>query len=228
MNEQTTVVTDSSVSASHWCHLKRISWTAILAGAFVGIGASFLLNLFCVGIGLSAFTATEDGVIGLAIGGFIGLVISAFISMFAAGWVAGFIARPISSHHHLGELYGFITWSVALVLTVLMAAHVGKFVSNFSDTLVVARPHVAAVVDVTTRDTAPIVSKSTATNPSTGEQTTHATVNAEKATNAVGTTAFATFFLFFIGAIASCFGGAIAMRCGKCRTEGGCCSTCHK
>lgn len=227
MNEQTTVVTESNVSASHWCHLKRISWTAIFAGAFVGIGASFLLNLFCIGVGLSAFTATPEGVTVLAVGGFIGLIIAAFVSMFAAGWVAGFVARPFSSHRHLGELYGFITWSVALILTVLMASHVGKFVSDFSDTTVLARPH-TAVVDVTTRDTAPIVSKSTATNPATGEQTTHATVNAEKATNAVGTTAFATFFLFFIGAIASCFGGAVAMRCGRCKTDGESCSPCVK
>ena len=142
MNTQPKVVTEEVITAESvpcgaiGTHLKRLSWTAIFAGAFVGVGASFLLNLLCVGIGLSAFSATEDGATVLAIGGFVGLVISAFISMFAAVWVAGYIGRPLSSNRHLGELYGFITWSVALILTILLASHVGKFVTDFNDSLV--------------------------------------------------------------------------------------------
>ena len=227
MNTQTTVVTENVPNSNSLCHhLKRLSWTAILAGALVGVGASFLLNLLCIGIGLSAFNATPDGATALAIGGFVGLVISAFISMYAAGWVAGYLGRPFAARRHLGELYGFITWSVALILTIMLTSHVSKFVSNYNDTLVV-HPH-AAVVAVTTNDAAPLASQKTVTNAATGEQSTQTVVNAEKATNAVGAAAFATFFLFFIGAIASTFGGAVAMRCGKRHRDIDSCSSCNK
>lgn len=228
MNTQTRIVTESTPCPQSLCHhIRRISWTAILAGAFVGIGASFLLNLLCVGIGLSAFSATKEGATVLAVGGFIGLVISAFVSMFLAGWVAGSIARPFSLGRHAGELYGFITWSVTLVLMVLLSAHIGKFVSDFSDTVIVVHPN-AQVVNVTTNNAAPLVSQKTVTNPATGNTTTQATVNAEKATNAMGATAFATFFLFFIGAIASTFGGGVAIHCRRKDADADNCSICHK
>lgn len=38
---------------------KRVSWSAIIAGAFVGLGISFLLYVFGAAIGLSSFTATQ-------------------------------------------------------------------------------------------------------------------------------------------------------------------------
>ena len=211
MNGQTTTVIEHN--HPHICGLKCISWTAIFSGAFVGVGLSFLLNLLCIGIGLSAFTATQEGSMVLAVSGFIGLVIAAFISMFMGGWVAGYLGRPYCSRRHLGELYGFITWSVALVLTILLAANASKFVSNFNDSVLMHSN--TSMVNVTINDAAPLVSQKTRTNPSTGNTVTHTTVNAEKATNALGVTAFVTFFLFFIGALASCFGGCLAMRCKK-------------
>lgn len=210
MSEQARMITETT--PTHHQILKRISWTAILSGALVGVGASFLLNLFCIGIGVSAFTPIQEGTTVLAVGGLIGLAVSAFISMFAAGWVAGYLGRPFAARRHLGELYGFITWSVALIITIVLASHVDKFISNFSDTMIVVRPH-AAVVNFTTNDA-----------------TQHTVNAAETATNAVAVTAFTTFFLFFIGAMASCFGGAVAMRCGKgaVHAENCSCKVCHK
>src|SRR5687767_10657531 len=75
------------------CRPKAISWTAILAGALVGMGLTFLLNTFSIGIGLSLVRTTEDGLTSLAIGGFIGLLIGAIVSMFAAGFTAGCLGK---------------------------------------------------------------------------------------------------------------------------------------
>ena len=67
----------------HHCN-KRISWSAILTGALVGVGLSFLLNLFGVAIGLSAFSMGDHGPASLAIGGLLGLIASTIIAMYCA------------------------------------------------------------------------------------------------------------------------------------------------
>ena len=80
----------------HYCNLhpfKRISWTAIFVGAIVGMGLSFLLNLFGIAIGLSAFIVGSDDVIILAVGGIIGIMIGLIVSMLAAGYAAGYLSR---------------------------------------------------------------------------------------------------------------------------------------
>ncbi len=48
---------------------KRISWSAILIGAIVAVGLGFLLNMFCLAIGLSAFTLDDQGKTVVAVGG---------------------------------------------------------------------------------------------------------------------------------------------------------------
>ncbi|HVY53836.1 MAG TPA: hypothetical protein VHA13_04890, partial [Gammaproteobacteria bacterium] len=52
---------------------KRLSWTAVIAGALVGIGLSFLLNIFSISIGLTLIKTSAEGAVSLALGGFIGL-----------------------------------------------------------------------------------------------------------------------------------------------------------
>ncbi len=69
-------------------HRSVFSWTAVLAGAIVGVGISFLLNLFNLAMGISSFTMAESGVITIAIGGFIGILIATLVSTFFTGWVS--------------------------------------------------------------------------------------------------------------------------------------------
>jgi hypothetical protein len=226
MNDEAMIVTaPTEHNHTHFCGRKSLSWTAIFAGALVGVGLSFLLNLLCACIGLSAFSASSDGATALVISGFVGLVIATFVSMYMAGWVAGYIGRPYVARRHLGELYGFITWSLALLLTVMLASHVTKFVSSFNDSFVMHQQ--APAVAVTTNEAAPLASQSTVTNVNTGDSTTQTTVNAAKA---VSVSAIVTFFLFFIGALASCFGGCIGMRCCRkhCHDSNCKCSACYK
>lgn len=185
----------------HHCHHRSVSWTAVITGALVGVGLGFLLNLFSVSIGLSAFTTSTDGLSTLAIGGFIGMLIGVIATMFVTGWVAGFLGQPYCGEKNLGVLNGFTAWSLSLVLVVLLATSFGHFVTNYA----AAISHVSnptTNVNMTTDKAAPMVSEQ---KKESGNSVV--TVNTEKAANAIGATAFVTFILFFVGALSSCFGG---------------------
>jgi hypothetical protein len=195
-------------ASAHVCGYKRISWTAILVGAFVGIGLGFLLNLFSIAIGLSIVTTTKEGLVSLAIGGFVGLLIGAIASMFVAGFAAGYLGRPYCIKRNLGALYGFTTWCVALILTVLLTAHMGRYVNYYSN-------FASNPVVVTNDNVTPAVSAST-----THTDTAVVTVNAQKTTNDIGIGTFLIFILFFVGALSACFGGHCAMTCKRsCDTD---------
>lgn len=176
------------------CGIRCISWTAIFTGAIVGIGLSFLFNLFSVAIGLSVFTMSE-GIAGLAVGGLIGLAISAIVAMFLAGMVAGYLGRPYCFRRNLGILYGFTTWCLALILTALLTSYVGRYVVSYSN--FIANPTVIVA------EVAPAAANEAHANM----------VSTERAANTFGVGAFVVFVLFFIGAVASCFGGHCGMVC---------------
>lgn len=114
----------------HFCKGRYISWSAIVIGALVGIGLSFLLNVFGIAIGLSAFNAASTGATTMAIGGFIGMIIGTIASMFMAGWVTGYLSRTFSFHRNLGVLYGFSAWCLALVITIVLASSATHFLSS--------------------------------------------------------------------------------------------------
>ncbi|MEO8401124.1 MAG: hypothetical protein ABI597_04915 [Gammaproteobacteria bacterium] len=179
---------------------KVISWSAILVGALIGIGLSFLLNLFSVAIGLSLVSTTKEGIATLAIGGFIGLLISTIVSMFVAGTAAGYLGRAICVKRNLGVLYGFTTWCLALILTVLLTSQMGQYVTNYS----------ALVTHPTTVLVTPEVDSP---KLSVQEKSTVVAVDAQHATNILGMSTFLIFILFFVGALASCFGGHFGMEC---------------
>jgi len=203
MNVQRDPMVMNKEGKCHSCCVKSMSWSAVIAGALVAIGVAFLLNLFSVAIGLSAFTLNKAGFVSLTVGGFIGLVISAAVAMFLGGWVAGYLGRYAAHKRDIGILYGFLSWSLALILTVFMASSIGKYVSSYSD--FVRNP---TIVHVTTNEEAPMaVVKSMTTSMSPTHHMTEMTVNAEKATNNLGTVAMVVFLLFGIGAFASCIGG---------------------
>ncbi len=195
-----------NIPIHHMYHLKRISWSAIVVGALIGTGLSFLLNLFSVAIGLSIVKTTHDGLVSLAVGGFIGLLIGAIVAMFFAGFTAGYLGRPYSMRRNLGVVYGFTTWCLAFVLMMLLASHVGRYVTSYSSFIVNPTP-----VVFTNNQSVPVIS----TNTSGSE----VVVNNQSATNNLGYSAFLIFILFFVGAISSCFGGHYGMTCKTCNDD---------
>lgn len=206
---------------------KCISWSAIVVGALVGVGLTFLLSLFGVSIGLSLVTISNTGMISLAIGGFIGLLISTFIAMFVAGTAAGYLGRSHCVKRNLGVVYGFTAWCLAFILSVLLASHVMHYVSNYANFITNQ-----ATVSTTQNSNMPAVT--------TGQQSDNTVVvlNTQKATNTLGYVSFLIFILFAVGALASCFGGYFGMVCvcnksccGKCGCSSGncnCSASCKK
>ena len=193
-------------SMHHMCHIKRISWSAIIVGALVGTGLSFLLNLFSVAIGLSVVKTTHEGLVSLAVGGFIGLLIGTIVAMFFAGFTAGYFGQPYSVKRNLGIVYGFITWCLSLILIMLLASHIGSYVTSYSRFITNPTP-----VVFTNNQLSQTITTSTSSSD--------VVVNSQAATNNLAYSAFLIFVLFFVGAISSCFGGHYGMMCRICHDE---------
>jgi hypothetical protein len=184
---------------AHLC-LKCISWTALFTGALVGTGLSFLLNLFSIAIGLSVYTTTTAGATSIAVGGLLGMAIGVIVAMFISGFVAGYLGRSHCKRRHLGVLYGFTTWCLALIITVLLTASMGRYVASYSD--FIAHPAMIVVAG----DAMPLVNAN--------KMNSHPdVVKAEKATHNLGIGTFVVFLLFAIGAFFSSLGGHCGMGC---------------
>jgi MFS family permease len=182
----------SSGQVHKCCSVKCISWSAILVGALVGVGLGFLLNLFSVAIGLSAFSTSPEGVSAFAIGGFIGLAIGGVVSQFVAGWTAGYLAHPHCPKRNSGALYGFTTWAVGLIFIIFLSSPVAHYLASSSSyisnhTVVMSHPDAPAAADTT--------------------------VSTEKAANDTGKAGLALFTLFFLAALAGSYGGHFGMVC---------------
>jgi hypothetical protein len=199
MKSDRLVVTDTY---DHKGFVKCFSWSAVFVGALVGLGLSFLLHLFGMAIGLTAYSTSPEGTKALAIGGFVGILITTIVSMYLAGLVTGYLSRPYCYKRHLATTYGFTTWTVMLIVTVLLTTHIGRFVDVSSNML--TNSH---YVEVTDAPSAPVVANS--------DNAT--TVNADKAANVLGTAAFISFFLFLVGAISCCLGAHHGLCC--CRDD---------
>lgn len=190
----------------HYCNSpKRISWSAILIGALVGVGLSFLLNLFGIAIGLSSFTVDSDGGVVLVAGGFVGIIVGIIASMVAAGYAAGYLGRYYSPQRNLGIVYGFATWSVALVLSAVIGAHVSSYVTSYTNTI-------SRSTMVMTDDNNRTPASLTVRHNDIGNDANQRTMKATASADALACIAFSVFALFFIGSIASCIGACWGMR----------------
>ena len=181
----------------------RISWSAIVVGALVGMGLSFLLDLFGVTIGLSAFSMTDQGVASLAIGGLLGLIISTIVSMFFGGYAAGYLGRLYAPKRNLGTIYGFTTWSVMIILSAVVTSHVGDYVNSYSTNVTKS--------SITVTATQPVAVK--ASHATHKEEQKIATVTPKDPTGGIAVGAFIVFALFFVSALSSCMGAHFGMRC---------------
>lgn len=204
----------------HHCCTKSLSWTAVITGALVGIGLSFLLNLFSVAIGLTAYTTSSEGQTALAVGGFFGMAIGIMAVMFTSGWVSGYLGRrhycqcvpgaTCKCNCNVGVLYGFTTWVLALILTVLLASSVSQFTSMQYESI---KNTNGVAVKVSSQPGTPVI----AAQPAAPAKATGARAASEEAASKeLGKDLFLVFLLFFVGAITSSFGGYVGMlHCAK-------------
>jgi hypothetical protein len=181
------------VRGSSLCH-HRIYWTAIIVGTIVTFGLCFLLSLLNIGMGLSAFSLDAQTMTNLAIVGYIWLLISSVIILFIGGWVAGRLGAFSGLPRRFGVLYGFTTWSLALILTLAITPSINAYMPS----------NMHVVSNSSSREIAH------SAPPSGGD--TKVIVNTEKATNTIGKITLATFVIFLLTAIASGLGGYVGMR----------------
>ena len=183
----------------------HIHWAAIFAGSFVGVGLGFLLNIFSMAIGLSAYTATPDGASVIAIGGVAGLLIGVIASMGMAGFVTGYLSRFYHCYCHGAVIYGFVTWSLALMLSVLLIIPMSHYISfyerNLNPSLVPTQISAAETGDSTASQ------KNIPANKEMTPSPKH---------QAMG--GWILFIIFFLGAFSTCIGACCGMRC-KCEKE---------
>lgn len=182
--------------------ITNIHWTAIIAGAFVGIGLSFLLHLFGMAIGLSAYNSVANTPPVIAIGGILGLLIGVLVSMGVAGFVAGYLGRFYHCYCHGGVIYGFLTWSLALLLSAILIKPLTHYVSFYEENLApnvrpaqITDAGVNAVVTPSQNVAKPAVTNA---NPQKLEWSS-----------------WIIFILFFLGGLSSCISACYGMRCRK-------------
>jgi hypothetical protein len=200
-----------------FCFSKSISWTAVIAGTLIALGLNFLLSLFGFAIGLSAFSTTKEGLVSLAIGGFIGFIIIAFVSMFVAGWAAGYIGRQhyvynpgLPYNRNYGMIYGFMTWSLSLIVMIVLAGEVNNFVTNYQYRIT----HPTSVLFESPNNPDASVAMGDRTragaNATRGQGTV--VVDEEKAAHILGLSLFSMFVIFLVGAVASAIGGIFGFK----------------
>lgn len=192
---------------------KRISWTAIFIGALVALGLGFLLNLFGLAIGLSAFTLNDTGANVIAIGGLLGILIGVIVSMLAAGYTAGYLGRLYCPKRNLGIVYGFSTWTLALILSALITAPLSQHVSTFTKNNVTS-PSVSVTTDNSKNANNNLTSASVeSTSTPTAQNPNQKTININAPTETLAWGAFSIFLLFFLSAFFCCLGACWGMNC---------------
>lgn len=196
--------TEPSVTTNN-C-FKRICWSSIISGALVALGLNFLLGLFGVAIGISTFTLTTDGAIVLAVGGLLGISLGLVATMLASGYTAGYLGRMYAPQRNLGILYGFLTWSLAIILSALLVGHINNYATTFSN---VTSRSVFVVPSEKTNTSEPVTVE---TLPSSMDEN-HKTIKVTATATSMALSAFTLFGLFALGALASCVGALWGMNC---------------
>ncbi len=73
--------------------MAHITWSAVIAGALIAFGLTFLFNLLTIGIGLAIFSTNEQGMKELAFNGYIWTLVGGIVILFIAGWKTGKLIR---------------------------------------------------------------------------------------------------------------------------------------
>lgn len=181
--------------------MKPISWTAILAGALVGVGVNFLLNLLALGLAMACFSVALSGKTEFSFFGFMWFWFSAILAMFTTGWVAGILTPPLLPHRAWGILYGFLAWALLLIITVIIITNMIQFTAfhgNFTSNLVAVK----------LTNNAPMLTETVSGKVANAPLS----INLELGKKVIVLNAFLTFLLFCTGGIASCIGGYLGYQ----------------
>lgn len=212
------IVTTHDKSVFHHCH-RHLSWSGVIAGALVAIGLTFLFNILTTGLGLSLYTKNDQGMQALTVAGLIWLILGVYFIFFFAGWVAGKVAArnlTCDGYHgrHCGGgfIHGFLTWTLYLILSLLILSHIGEatslrfFRSSFTS--------VGSDMDTTTTTK---IESNVGANAKSGEAVIERSSKAidsnimTKDIHQLGWVTLTTFFIFALGALGACIGACCAI-----------------
>ncbi len=115
---------------------KRISWSAVFAGALVAIVTQLALSLLGLGIGMGTVDPLEEQnpLSGLGTGAVIWWALSMLISLFIGGYVAGRLAGV--PRFFDSALHGVLTWCLFTLLTLyLLTTTAGKLINTAGNVL---------------------------------------------------------------------------------------------
>ena len=177
-------------------------WTAVLSGALVAVGLTFLFNLLTLGIGLSIYTHTSEGTYNLIISGYIWILIGTFVILFLAGMTTGRIKGRKkccnTSRRHTGLVPGFLTWILSVIITLLLVT----VIANASFSPLVKN----SFLNLPTENNVALISEETGNEAAANRMGTKGEVSAKTESHRLGITTIATFVLFAMGALGCCFG----------------------
>jgi hypothetical protein len=204
--------------------VKYFSFKAVLVGALVAFGLMFLFTLLTYGGGLSAYTRTEKGLEAVVMATYLWTVVGGFVILFIGGLVTSMVVchnsrwmessktvvgtAPVGTmevhHHHCHRwlLHGFLTFVMFVIITVLMANSVSKgtVLSLPQNFLAVSSETAGTTADAASNAASNVAS---ATVPSSNEAVNPAV---REEAHRIGLAALAAFFVFFVEALAACFG----------------------
>jgi hypothetical protein len=104
----------------------HISWGAVFAGAFVGLGIWLLLHILGMGIGMTAIDPQDTSSLReIGIGTGIWALIAPLIGLFVGGLVAARVAGPMN--RLVGAIHGAVLWGLSTVTAMVV---VGMFLST--------------------------------------------------------------------------------------------------
>lgn len=174
----------------------------MFAAAIGGVGLNFLLNLLALAFGISSFSVEENTHTRFLISGYLLFCLSAFIAMFFTGWLGGKLSSGQLLPRAWGIIYGFLAWCLLLLFTIILITNMIQYTAfhaNFTSNL--TGIHISADSPMMTETVSEKEGKP-------------AIPDSEKAQKIVRLNIYQTFFLFLIGALASCIGGYIGYRPG--------------
>jgi hypothetical protein len=180
----------------------RICWSALFAGALVGVGLGFLLHLYGLAISLSAYSSSPNGASIIAIGGFLGMLVGVIAATATSGFVSGYLGRYHYHHIKGGVIYGFVTWVLALLISIILAGPVMNYVSLNKNSITGSSQVETSTVKVTDKATSPRIKQDKKTN-----------LVAEITPTELAWSGWVLFALFFLGALSSCIGACYGMQC---------------
>ncbi len=124
--------------------------------------------------------------------------------MLAAGYVAGYLSRFQQCCCHGGIVYGFVTWSLSLILSALLIFPLLKYSIAYKDFLA----HTVATKTI-------VLEHMNLETSSKAKQILTDLATSKLTTNDLVWSTWILFILSFFGALASCIGACWGMCCKK-------------